>query len=354
MPRDARRAAQARADQIRAFRRELRTLADEEAFRPSPEEEAALTAHHERVLASLACDFDIDRSEREGQLSRGMQIASLLGAAALVGAVAALVNQFWGRLGLSAQVTLLTFFPLAALAGVQFAAERERTRYVAGLFGLVALGTAWFAMATIARALNLPLSPLLFWPAAAFGIAVAVSYGFRLVFALSLAVSVVAMASVFFAGGGVPWPVLFNRLEPFTGAAFALLVLSPHVAPLGDGFDNTARHTALVLLLGALFMLANVSGLSLLAFAPSTAQIVYQVVFVPLSIALLWRALRTGDSRGATLTAVAFALFILVRYFDWFWDWIPAWAFFVVLAGMAFASIALLRRVRHRQETEAI
>jgi uncharacterized membrane protein len=162
------------------------------------------------------------------------------------------------------------------------------------------------------------------------------------------------MASVFFAGGGVPWPVLFDRLEPFTGAAFALLVLSRHVAPLSDGFDNTARHTALVLLLGALFMLANVSGLSLLAFAPSTAQIVYQVVFVPLSIALLWRALRTGDSRGATLTAVAFALFILVRYFDWFWDWIPAWAFFVVLAGMAFASIALLRRVRHRPETEAI
>ena len=70
--------------------------------------------------------------------------------------------------------------------------------------------------------------------------------------------------------------------------------------------------------------------------------------------ALLWRALRTGDSRGATLIAVAFALFILVRYFDWFWDWIPAWAFFVVLAGMAFASIALLRRVRHRPETEAI
>ena len=75
---------------------------------------------------------------------------------------------------------------------------------------------------------------------------------------------------------------------------------------------------------------------------------------MPLSVALLWRALRGSDSRGATLAAVALALFILVRYVDWFWDWIPAWAFFVVLAGMAFASIALLRRVRHRPEAEAI
>jgi hypothetical protein len=354
MARDARRAAQARADQIRAFRRELRSLADEDAFRPSPEEEAALTAYHDRVLASLARDFDIDRSEREGQLSRGLRIASLLGAAALVAALTALVNQVWGRLGLPAQVTLLTFFPLAALAGVQFAAERERTRYVAGLFALVALGTAWFAMGTIARLLNLPLSPLLFWPAAAFGIAVAVSYGFRLVFALSLAVSVVATASVFFAGGGVPWPVLFDRLEPFTGAAFALLVLSRHVAPLGDGFDDTARHTGLVLLLGALLVLANVFGVSLLAFSSDTAQIVYQIVFVAAAIALLWRALRTSDPRGATIVAVALALFILVRYVDWFWGWIPAWVFFMVLAGMAFASIALLRRVRRRTEAEAI
>jgi hypothetical protein len=348
MPPDDRRAAQARADQIRAFRRELRTLADEDVLRLSAEQDAALAAHHDRVLAGLARDFDVDRSEREGQLSRGMRIASLLGAAALVAAVTALVNQVWGRLALPAQVTLLTGFPLAALAGVHLAAERERTRYVASLFALVSLGTAWFAIGMIARLLDLPLSELLLWPAAAFGLAVAVSYGFRLVFALSLVAFATAAASVFFAAGGVPWPVLFERLEPLMGSAFVLLAVSRHLAPLGEGFEDAARHAALVLLLGALLLVSNVPGLSLLASTPNTSRILYQVMFVPLAIGLLWRALRAGDTRGVNLVAAALALFILIRYVDWFWDWMPAWAFFLVLAGMAFASIASLGRVRRR------
>ena len=121
------------------------------------------------------------------------------------------------------------------------AAEREQTRYVAGLFALVACGTAWFGIGMIARLLDLPLSELLLWPAAAFGIAVASSYGFRIVFILSLAVLVVGFASVFFAAGGVPWPSLFERLEPLAGTSFVLLALSSHLRAMGEGFDRAAR-----------------------------------------------------------------------------------------------------------------
>lgn len=348
MAHDPRRAAQARADQIRAFQRELDALAAEAVVRLSPEQDAAVAAHHERLLAALARDFDVDRSEREGQLSRGLRIASVLGAAALVAALTALVQRVWGRLGLPAQVTLLTAFPLAALAGVQIAAERERTRYVAGLFALVACGTAWFAMAMIVRLLDLPASEILLWPAAGFGIAVAVSYGFRLVLALSLTVLVMAGASVFFAAGGVPWPTLFERLEPFAGTAFVVLGMARHLGPLGEGFDATARQTARVLGLGALLLLANVHGASLLAYAPGTSMALYQSIFVPVAVGLLWRALRSSDSAGSTIVAVALGLFLFIRYVDWFWDRLPAWGFFLVLAGVAFAGIAVLKRARRR------
>jgi hypothetical protein len=348
MAQDPRRGAQARADQIRAFRRELHALGNEDVLKLTPEQRMALDQHHDRLLMALARDFDVDQSEREGQLSRGMRIASLLGAAALVASITALVDQAWGQLGLPAQVTLLTAFPLVALAGVQLAAERERTRYVAGLFALVSLGTAWFAIGMIARLLDLPLSELLLWPAAAFGIAVAVSYGFRLVFALSLCMAVTAVASVFFAAGAVPWPVLFERLEPFAGTAFVLIALSRHVGPLGAGFDDAARHTGVVLLLGALLLLANVHGFSLLAFTPNTSRVIYQVLFVPVAIVIMWRALRSGDTIGVKLAGVALGLFLLIRYLDWFWEWMPSWLFFLVLAAVAFVGIALLRRVRRR------
>jgi hypothetical protein len=345
MARDPQREAQARADQIRAFRRELDELAAAGVLQPSADQEAELGRYHSELLGSLARDFDIDRSEREGQLSRGLRLASLFGAATLLAAITALVHRVWGGLALPAQVTLLTAFPLAALAGVHVAAERERTRYVAGLFALVACGTAWFGTFMIARLLDLPISELLLWPAAAFGIAVSVSYGFRLVFALSLAVLVVASSSVFFAAAGVPWPTLFERLEPLAGSAIVLLVLSRQAEHVAPGFGS-ARHTGLVLTLGALLFLSNAQGLSLLAFDPSTSLAVHQVIFVVVAPTLLWRALRAGDGPGVVIVAVMLALFLLVRYADWFWDRLPAWAFFLVMAAAAFASIWLLRRVR--------
>jgi hypothetical protein len=351
MAAEPRRAAQARADQIRAFRRELDELRAAEIVRLSSEQEAGVADYHERTLAALARDFDVDQSERDGQLSRGLRLASLFGAAALIATVTALVERVWGQLGLPAQVTLLTAFPLASLAGVHIAAERERTRYVAGLFALVACGTAWFAIGMSARLLDLPLSELLLWPAAAFGFAVAASYGFRLVFVLSLAISGVAVASVFFAAGRVPWTVVFARLEPLLGAAMVLLVASRYMEPAGEGFGRAARHAALALALGASLLLANVRGFSLLAFLPGTTLAIYQVLFVPVALFLLWRALRSDDGVGAALVTGALALFLFVRYVDWFWDLMPAWAFFLVMSATAFAVIAALRKARRRVRT---
>lgn len=345
---EPRRDAQARANQIRAFRRELRALGEAEVIQLSEDQEAEVTAYHDQLLATLTRDFDIDRSEREGQLSRGLRLASMFGAATLVAALTALVYRVWGVLSMPAQVTLLTAFPLAALAGVQIAAEREKTRYVAGLFALVACGTAWFAVGTIPRLLDLPFSELLLWPAGAFGIAVAASYGFRLVFSLAIGVMLVATASVFFAAGGVPWPTLFERPEPLAGAAFVLLMAPPPLSSLGEGFDRAARHTALAVGLGALLALATLQGTSLLAFAPATSLVVYQIVFVPVTLILLWRALGAEDRVGARLVALAMALFLVIRYVDWFWDRLPAWLFFLVLAAISFASIAALRRARRR------
>jgi hypothetical protein len=348
MSADAQREAQGRADQVRAFRRELSELAASGVLRLSADQEAELDRHHSELLGLLARDFDLDRSEREGQLSRGLRLASLFGAATLLAAITSLVHRVWGGLALPAQVTLLTAFPLAALAGVHLAAERERTRYVAALFALVACGTAWFAIGMIARLLDLPFSELLLWPAAAFGIAVSVSYGFRLVFALSLVVFVAALSGVFFAAAGVPWPTLFERLEPLAGSSVVLLVLSRQAEQVYAGFGSAARHSGLALTLGSLLLLSNARGFSLFAFDPSTSFALYQSVFVVIAPVLLWRALRAGDGPGVTIVTVMLALFLVVRYVDWFWDRLPAWAFFLVMAAAAFASIWLLRRVRRR------
>ena len=350
MASDPRRAAQQRADRICAFREELAALGGEAANPLSAEQEAAIAAHHDRLLDQLSADFDVDRTARSGQLSMGLRLASFFGAATLVAAITALIQRFWGGFTLPAQLTLLTMFPMVSLAGVQIAAERERTRYVASLMALVALGTAWVAIVMTARLLDIPFTALLLWPGTAFGLALAISYGFRWVLAFSLASLVVAIASVFFAAGGVPWTVLFQRLEPLGGAALLLTVMARHLAATGEDFERVARLTALTLMLGALLALASISGTSLLAYAPETSLIGYQAAMLVACLIALWRRLEAGDQAGVNLASAYLALFLLIRYADWFWEVLPAWAFFLILAAGAFASIAVLRRLRARLE----
>lgn len=350
MPPDPRRTAQQRADQVRAFRRELDEVEAAGVLSLTPEQREAVTGYHDGVLAELSRAYDVDRSTRGGQLSRGLRIASLLGAASLVAAITALVQRVWGQLGLATQITLLTAFPLAALACVQIAAERERTKYVAGIFALVACGTAWFGIYMAASVLDLPMSDLLLWPGAAFALAVAVSYGFRLVFALSLAAFAVAASSAFFSAAGVPWPTVFERLEPLTATAFVLIVFAAHFGRLGPGFEDTARVTGLIIGLGALLILSNARGASLLAFSPATAEVVYQVLFVPVAVLLLWQGLRRAETTAASVVAGSLGIYLVIRYADWFWDRLPAWAFFLVLSVLAFGCIALLSRARRRAE----
>jgi len=208
----------------------------------------------------------------------------------------------WGHLSLPAQVTLLTMGPLLALAGVEVAVRRARIRRLAPLFALAACGAAWAALVFGPRALDLPFSSLLLWPGVGFGLAVATSYGFRIVAALSLAVFVIAAASVFFVSGGTPWTLVFERLEPFTGSAFVLALVAGRLAAVGEGARATARRTGLALGFGGLLALSTRSGTSLLPVAPETALASYRFVAALAVIALLWRLRRTR--RAATRTPV--------------------------------------------------
>ncbi|MEZ5284383.1 MAG: DUF2157 domain-containing protein [Vicinamibacterales bacterium] len=347
---EERETAQRRADRVRAFREEIDALRAEGACPIADAELAAVRDHHDRLLADLASRFDVDRTAHGRQVSLGLRIATLLGAGAFVAALTLLVLRVWCGLGQPAQVTLLCAAPLAALAVVQVTAERRGLRDIAALFAMVALGTAWFAIGQTATLLGMPFSPLLFWPAAGFGIAVAMSYGFGLVLALSLGALLVAVASVFFVSGGVPWSAVFERLEPLVGTAWMLAIVAPRAEPLGNWLVAPARLTGLVVGLGGLLVLAAVEGTSVLALQPSSARLAYECVFPFVSIVVTWQRLRAHDPAAARLAGTLLGCFLLIRYVDWFWDLLPGWAFFLVLGALSLAAIGLLQRARSRVE----
>jgi hypothetical protein len=269
-------------------------------------------------------------------------LASVIGGVAAVAAVASFVETTWLGMALPAQVTLLTAIPLLAMVAVQTLSGHPGLRSLATLAALVAVGGTWVAVFTIARLLDLPLSPLLLWPPVCVGVAVALSHGFVWMASASVVGATVAVASISFVAAGAPWITVFQRWEPLLMTAIAWLVLSERLVPLGMPWVVMVRRTALILLMGALLVLSGLEGMSLLPYAPTSALLLYQATtLIVLALLARWQR-RLGDRVGLRLVGAAVLIFLLGRYLDWRSTVVPAWMFFL---GVAFAAAWWARRV---------
>lgn len=340
--------AQRRVTQVRAFQAELRALEDAGVAALTAEQRAVIGTYHDRLLTRLTLDFDVDASAAASQLSRGMQVAALVAAVALTAAIASLVSRYWGRLDQPLQATLLTLFPLAALVGVELSARRERSLYVASLFALVAYGTFWLAAGVLSWTHNIPIIPAVLWAGALFGLSLALVYGFRLVLAIALATAILAVPASVFHAAGVPWTAAIARPEPMVFTALLLTMLAPRLAQIQRGFAATTRLVGFGIGLLFLLHLSQEGAASLLPLSARVATAVHQGVMLVTCSAILVVAVRRRWRETAPLAAAMLTLFLTLRFFDWFWDWLPRYVFFLVLAAIAFGWLLALGRMRRR------
>jgi hypothetical protein len=343
-----RQSAQQRVHRILAFRDECAALRGEGRLPLSDADLAAIGAHHDAVIARLAVQFDVDATEMAGQLSRGMRVASFLGAVALTASAYAAVSRHWWRLDEFWQVVLFVALPLAALVGVELSARRERTRYVALLFALAAFGCIWLAIGGVACTLDVVPPPPVLWLGALSTLSLAAGYGFRLIFGGTVLAVILALAASFVWAGGTDWRAGLERLEPIGMAALAVLVMARTLDQAGPGFGAVARGVAGTVFLTTLLLLSSFADLSQLALSPAAVETGYQVLFVVSAIAAIGLGLAWRWTELVTPAAALFTVFLLIRFVDWFWETVPAWSFFLLLAGLAFAWIAALRSVRAR------
>src|SRR5437762_2520358 len=100
-----REAAPARLNRIRCFNSELAALEPGGVMTLNEGQRLAIAAYHQRLLADLTAQFDLDRDEGQQRMSLGMRIASILGAIALSAAVFLFFYRIWGGLSTTVQVT---------------------------------------------------------------------------------------------------------------------------------------------------------------------------------------------------------------------------------------------------------
>ena len=343
------REAQQRADRIRAFRQELAELEREGVLKLDDAQRAALETHQQRTLAALAERFDVDTSDSQKQISWGMRIVSTLGGVALCAAVVLFFYRFWGSLGIAAQVSVLVLTPLALLAATDFAARRDRTLYYASILSLVTFGAFILNLNALGSIFNLTPShnALLAW--GVFALIIAYTYRLLLPLAAGLVCLISYLAASFNTWAGGHFLSFPQKPENFVAGALILIAVPfLRIERRYREFDWLYRTIGLLTLFLAILVLSESGVTSYLPWRDAAVEALYQVLgFLAAGLAI-WLGIRSRLAHVANLGATFFALFLYLRFYHWWWDWMPGYLFFLIIGLISIGLLVLFQKLRAR------
>ena len=353
VPARTRAEAQRRADRVRHFRAELAEAQRDGALDLTADQRARLDAYHEGLLARLASSFDVDVSDRQKQLSRGMQVVAIIGAIALAASVFLFFFNVWGRMGTGLQVAVLAAAPLWAVALAEIAARRRSLRFLTGLLAIVAFACFVLNLELLGEIFALTPTPEAALAYGLFALALAYAYGQPLLLVAGASCLAVYLAAVMvrFAGGWWLPPGLFERLDGFIIAGAAIIGWSRLPHRVRDEFPDVLRATGLIVLCVPILVLTHQGSASWLPLGERAVEVIYQVLSFLVPAAAIAIGMRRGWPGIMGLGGALFSIALFIKYVDWWWQWMPRYVFFLVVGATALALLWLFGRVRARLRT---
>ena len=329
-----------RLDQVRAFKAELIQLAAEGIVLDEGTLDR-IRAHHGALLAD----------QPDERLSLGMRLASFVGAVALSSAVFFLFYRFWGAIPTAGQVTILIAAPLLLVGATDALFRWEKTGYFATLAALTAFAAFVLDLSALGQIFNFPPTTNAFLAWGLFGIGLGLSYDLRLPHLAGLIALGAWLSSLpgTFLGESVGSALSRTEAITLTGGAF---LLWSHLwrQRMASWRSLDLRIAAMIGGFSALFILAVDGSTSWLRLDRDAVRALYQSVGVGLAAATIWWGVRSGLRDLMNGGMIFLTVILLVKMFDAWWDDLPRWAFFLLIAGMAIGIMLLLRWVRGRAE----
>jgi uncharacterized membrane protein len=349
VPVESRSEAQRRTDEIRAFQRELDDLERRGVLRLSEEQKRSLERHHGELLEQYGRAFDVDTDSQAKQLSLGMRIASLIGALALGASVFFLFFQFWGLLPTAMQVAVLAAAALGSFGATLWIQRRDGSGYFTKLAALVAFVCFVLNIAMLGQIFDITPSDKALLPWAMLALLLAYACDLRLLLVAGLSCLIAFIGARTGTIGGMYWLYFGERPENFFPAA-ALLFFAPQFIPQDrfSGFAATYRVMALLALFVPMLVLANWAELSYLPWDAAIVKNAYQVLGFIASAALAWLGARCGWRHVVNTGVVFFLVFLYTKFFDWWWDSMPKYLFFLIVGMTAVLFLLIFRRLRIR------
>jgi tRNA A-37 threonylcarbamoyl transferase component Bud32 len=338
--------AQRKADRIAAFREELAELRRAGLVRLTDDELDAVERHHDRELRDLIHRFDVDVSERGKQLALGMRVVSLLGALALAASAFFFFSRIWGVISVPLQIGILTIAPVLGLVATDAIARRERAGYFTSIAALFAFACFVLDQILLGATFNQtqPVWELLAWGAFAIILADAYRLSLLRVVGVLLLAGFVGASITRLAGGY--WPNFMERPEGLIPAGASLLALRLGVAPRWrPEFAAIDRVLGLTVLLLPVFIL-GIENQSYLPFDSDRIRAGYQILGFTISAGAIALGVVRRFRDLVYCGALFFVVFLYAKFAQWWWDWMPKYLFFLIVAVTALGGLWALKRLR--------
>ncbi len=349
MPNINRSDAQQRADDIGVFNRELARLEAEQVLSLSDAQRSNLHAYQQQLLSSYLNAFDIDHNTQARQLSLGMRIASFLGALALAASVFFLFYQFWGLFGTLSQVAILLSASLVSFGLTLWVQRRDSSGYFSKLAALVAFTCFVLNIVMLGQIFNITPSNNALLPWALYALLLAYACGARLLLAAGLSCLLAFVAARIGSWDGIYWLGFAQRPENFIPAALLIFVLPLLLDQRRfDGFAVIYRVFGLLGVFLPVLVLAYWVEASYLDWPEEVIETVYQSAGFILAALVIWLGVRRDWTDVVNTGLSFFVIFLYTKLFDWWWDSMPKYLFFLVLGLSAVLILLVLRRLRSR------
>ncbi len=336
-----------RRERIAAFRAELGELERAGALVLTPEQRGPLDAFLEKTLAGLPPPGSTALAETTWGFRWCMRLATFLGGAAFFAAAVLFLHRVWGWLPAGAQVVVVSAFPLALLAGAELLHRRKVDPFQTALLCL-ASGLAFvLGLNALGSTFNMTPSPhaLLAW--GGFALLLAYAYGIRLLLAAGLVLVCLYSAALALSVQGDYWMDWLERPGFLVPAPLVLYAL-PSLGLVREPFAMVYRLCGAAGTLGALLALSLNGDLGGAGLAPSTLELLYQLLGAALGLAVVLHGLRLGASGLINVGSLGFVVFLYVRLHAWWWDWMPKYLFFLLLGLLAVGLLLVFRALRAR------
>lgn len=349
-------AAQRRTDRILAFEHELAQLQQDGIVQLTSMQQQAIHGHHADLLKRFTETLDVDRNSQSKQLSLGMRITSFLGALAFAASVYFLFYHVWGHFTTAAQVSVLIIAPLLSYAATLLLAARERTGYFSKLMAMISFACFVLNLIMLGQIFNITPSDKAFLAWAVFALLLAYQCRIRLLLAAGIICLTGFLAARAGAWGGWYWLGFGERPENFFPAALLLFVIPLWIDHRRfDGFAPIYRVFALLILFIPMLILSQWGEGSYLMLANDTIEHSYQVLGFIVSAAIIWLGIRAQWNDVVNTANVFFVIFLYTKFYDWWWESLPRYVFFLIIGITAVVFLFLFMRLRNttlRKATE--